>query len=108
MARRETIELDGTPVDEECAQVGEEGYGIRARAECQAYIRQIQRQFPNMPEGVSMRVKSSPHDYGSYYGVAVSFPEDDEKAADFAYMLEGEGPTKWDATARQELNLPAE
>ena len=40
------INIGPTPYDENCAQVGQEGYYIRARKECAAYCRQLRRMYP--------------------------------------------------------------
>lgn len=99
------ISLDGTPVNEPCAQVGTEGYALRQRAECQAYISQIRRQY-RVPAGVRLSIEANTgHDFGAYYGVRVSFDDQDERACDFAYRLEGNGPVNWDREAKLELGI---
>lgn len=102
---REYMELSVVPYDEPCVQVGSEDYGRWSRIECKAYIAQLRREFGVEPEGASMYTKSNPHDFGTYYEVAVRYDDDIEAALDYAYLVEGgvsEG--KWDEAAKQELS----
>jgi hypothetical protein len=51
----------------------------RMRAECRAFVHQLERAFPQAIEaGCSFRVKSNPHDFGQYLEVQVRFDDDDE------------------------------
>lgn len=101
---RETLELCCTPVSENCQQVGTAGYDHqKARQECEAFRRQLRRQFGEEPEGASLVIKSNPHDFGTYLEVAVKFDSDNEEAAEYAYKLEEELPEKWDDIAKNEL-----
>ncbi len=102
---RETLELGPCPHGEECAQVGSDDYGDRSRAEVRAYIGQLVRTCGEPAEGVSLRCKSFPHDFGSYVEAVVSFDCDDESQCEYAYRLESKGPEFWDAEARKELGL---
>ena len=100
---RETLELGPCPHGEDCAQVGADDYYDRAKREVRAYIGQLVRVCGEPPDGVSLRCKSFPHDFGSYMEAVVSFDCDDESQAKYAYRLESEGPEFWDAEAREEL-----
>jgi len=40
---KETIYIGSSPPEEDCAQVGEEGYHAQSRRECRAYINQLYR-----------------------------------------------------------------
>jgi len=103
------LELSAAPSMEDCAQVGEEDYEERGRAECRALRRQLLRAATiagiTVPETVSLFTKSNSHDFGTYYEVAVRFPEDDRAAAKAAYWFEGNMPARWDSEARTELGL---
>lgn len=107
-----TIEIGSTPCEEECAQVGTDDYSVRARKECKAYINQLRRfivskGFDNVTieSKIRLLIKSNSHDFGTYHEVACRFDESNEEACNIAYMLEGNGPTRWDALARAELGL---
>lgn len=103
---RETIELGSTPCDEECAQVGSEGYYERAKHECIVYRSMLYRWLKESydeEEMPTLKIKSSSHDYGCYLEVCVSFDDTNETQTEIAYLLEGNGPTKWDEIAKQEL-----
>lgn len=101
------VYLGSAPCDEACAQVGSDGYGVIARAECRAYIAQLRRlaaaEGRAIPEGCRLRVKSEAHDFGEYLEVVAQFDDADEVAAECAYWLEEHMPTKWDDEARVEL-----
>lgn len=101
----EYVELGCSPCMEDCAQVGDSDYSERARAECRAYINQIRRENPDLPEGVSLRMKSFPHDFGCYYEVVAAFSDRDEAAAEAGWALEGKTPERWDAEALAELKI---
>ena len=102
---RETLEIGSSPCNEECAQVGQDGYSLRAAKECQAFKNQLIRVFGEPPEGARLKIKGSSHDFGTYYEVAVSFNVENEIAAEYAFKLEGEGPTEWDQEAKTELGI---
>lgn len=99
------ISLGSTPCNEDCAQVGTDDYFARAKKECNVYMGQIMREFPEFPDGCWLSVKGFPHDFGTYYEVIVRYDETDEQATEFAYKLEGECPTEWDSEARNELGI---
>ena len=100
----ETIEIGASPWGEDCAQVGRADYPERSRAECKAFIAQLERAHP-IPEGVSARyvVVSSSHEFGTYREVGIKFDQDDERAATLAYDLDSDSPERWDDEARAEL-----
>lgn len=96
-----------TPCDEECAQVGEDGFGVKNRAECQRFKRQLERQFPNLPEGMSFCiVTESGHDSGVYREVGVRL--DTENDAHWAKFdeIQDNLPTHWDERAKLEAEPP--
>jgi hypothetical protein len=79
-------------------------YLPRMRAECRAFVHQLERAFPQAIEaGCSFRVKSNPHDFGQYLEVQVRFDDDDEHQTHWAFMIEAELPELWDDEARAEL-----
>lgn len=99
-----TIEIASSPWDEPCAQVGQDGYGILARAECKALIGQIRRVFGPEPDGAKLFIKSSNHDFGSYYEVAVRFDPGKRPAEAWAERVTEKYPGKWDKEALLELS----
>jgi hypothetical protein len=98
--------LSTTPVDEPCAQVGQQDYHHRTRLEARAFIGQLLRQFGEPPPGAWYKVRACAHDFGTYHELVVRFDEASEEAVAFAYRLEDELPLHWDDQARQELGLP--
>ena len=93
---RDVMELAGTPVEEECVQVNKEGdYHAAMKAECRRFKDMLEKRFPNPPAGVSFKVTSNPHDFGTYYECAVVYDDEDEEGLDFALMCEGNLPARW-------------
>lgn len=104
---RDYIDLGPTPPLEECAQVGSHNYEQNAKRECQVFIAQLKRQFPDLPVGVELKIKGFPHDFGTYYDVVVTYNTDDEQATRAAHMIDEQIPAYWDKEARKELGLEA-
>jgi hypothetical protein len=101
--------IGSAPAEEDCAQVGQYDYSMRARKECRAYISLIKRHFES--QGISIPnellvIKSEAHDFGSYLEVACKINSTDPRAEelyDLACRIESESPTRWDEKALQEL-----
>lgn len=68
------LEIGQTPISEPCAQVGFDGYEFLSRLECKYFKQQLEEQFP---QG-EFRVKSFPHDFGTYREVCVIYDDDSE------------------------------
>ncbi len=107
------ISLGSSPYEEDCAQIGRQGYETRALAECNAYLHQMERiaraagfTLPN--EKVELVIQPNAHDFGTYYEVNVRYDGDDEEVSRLVIFLDSNNPTSWDAEARTELNLPKE
>ena len=98
---RDYIVIGSSPIDEQCAQVGSDGYDELATLECSAYIKQLRRVFPDAK--CAFRRKSFNHDFGTYYEVVAVYDDDDELATRDAFLAEAESPEKWDAIAKDEL-----
>lgn len=78
-----------TPHDESCAQVGSPDYAQRAKQECARFMEQIRKHYPE-PEHGYLRIRSNPHDFGTYYEVAAYFDDEDEESTTWAYDIEGD------------------
>ena len=107
---RDYITIGSTPCDEECAQVGAEGYMERVNKECRVYIRQLWRQLlvkgitpHNAPETFNLVVKGNAHDFGTYFEVAIRYDDSNQEAMELALDLENLVPTNWDEEAKKEL-----
>jgi hypothetical protein len=85
----EHLYIGSTPADEPCAQVGTADYSSKARAECKRFIAQIQRHYPE-PDNGYLRIKSNPHDFGTYFEVVAVFDENDAQACAWAFAVEGD------------------
>lgn len=97
------LEIGSSPAAEQCVQVGEDNYQTRSRMECKIFIKQIRRQLGAEPSGAFLRVRSNPHDFGSYQEVACYFKDDMPDAVEYAYRCESEVSEIWDEEARKEL-----
>ncbi|MFN6475333.1 hypothetical protein [Nostoc sp. DedQUE07] len=101
------LEIGTVPAEEQCQQVGTADYdAISAKKECRIYKEYLQRLFPVPPtleDEVSYRIKSSAHDFGNYYEVAIEFNSENSEAVEFAYNVEAKSPLRWDAKALEEL-----
>jgi hypothetical protein len=102
---RDYLDLAPTPADEPCAMVEKTGeYMPRMRAECRAFVGQLERAFPLAVEaGVYFRIKSNQHEFGSYLEVQACFDDEDEDQTQWAYLIEGYLPEAWDDQARAQL-----
>lgn len=92
----ETFEI--TPYEEECPQVGEDGYEVRAKATALILIEQLKRTFAL--NGVCLDVVESKHDLGSYFEVEASVSDDDVDATMCLVRLEVGFPSHWDSTSK--------
>jgi hypothetical protein len=104
---RDTLYIGSSPPEEDCAQLGSDGYHDRARRECRAYINLLRRTLGPEPDGATLVVSSHPHDFGDYLAVSCRFNSELPEAIDYAYRCESDGPTCWDDQARQELSQPS-
>lgn len=97
------LTLGPTPAEEDCAQLGCDGYATKARREGNAYINQLTRMFPLASKLVTLKVKFHPHDFGSYMEVAAVYDDKNEQSVMAAYEIEANLPATWDDEARAEL-----
>ncbi len=93
---RDHIDLGSTPCNEQCAQIGQEGYDIIGRAECKRFIDLIRKTLGNEPDGAKLAVKCNSHDFGTYYEVVCYFDTDNEASTKYAYDCEANCPTSWE------------
>ena len=117
------LTIGSTPPEEECAQVGCENYETLAKEECRRFKRQLEHKFENyawsyenadgievsvvgIPKGASFVIKGFPHDFGRYYEVVVKYDTDSEEAEQFAYIVEGNTPAKWEEVPEKEKAGP--
>lgn len=93
---QEYITLGPVPGKEKCEQVGPDYDPQRATAEMHRYIAQLKKMFPAWEAvGCSFRVKSFPHDFGSYREVIVTYDPDNADQVAFAFMVEANLPSEW-------------
>ena len=109
-----SIMIGATPWGEDCAQTVDPNYGLKAYAECKAFLKQLKRHYSEkhdgaeLPKGLTLKVVETPYEcaYGAYVTVHAVFDDEDEAAVDAAYEFEGNGPEEWDEAAKAELGLP--
>ena len=101
------ITLGATPSNEPCVSVTANGDYFQAmQAECGIFKRQLIRQFV-CPDHVLayFKLKTNPHDFGSYMEVILVFEDADLDSSEFANNVEENLPDVWDSTARKEIEL---
>lgn len=95
---RDMLEIGPVPADEECAQVGDDGYYHVAMAECLRFIDLIKQKLGPEPKGARLFVHRYPHELGAYLEVAVAFDTSIEESIEYAFRVEREAPTNWSST----------
>jgi hypothetical protein len=101
---RDYIELATTvPSDEPCAQVGSDNYGRNSRLEAETFRDQIHRAFGDPPPGTNIRIKSCPHDFGSYLDLQIAYDDDEDDSCGWTFEVEGNLPERWDEIALKKL-----
>jgi len=101
---RDFVSIGCTPAGENCESLGPNYDPIKAKQECVAFMRQLRRVFGEEPQGARLRIKSNPHDFGSYLEVICEYDENNEVASDYAFECENL-PESWDTQAKIELGL---
>lgn len=99
------FDFGSSPHKEESVPVGAENYRERAMKECSALVGQIRRQFGEPPAGVTLKVKSSKHELGSYLEVVAMYDDLNDEHKEYVYKVEAELADRWDAEAKAELGL---
>ena len=97
------ISIGSTPCEEDCAQVGTDGYYEKALKECRAYIQQLLRELGELPANTYFSVKSFPHNFGTYYEVVCWYDDAVRESVEYAFKAEGECSGVWDEEAKKEL-----
>lgn len=101
---RDQFELGTTvPHDEPCSQMGDANFASYSKMEARALMNQILRTFGQPPERTSLRMIACPHDFGTYYDVAVVYDDDSAESQEWMLKVEGELPCNWDSEAIKEL-----
>lgn len=98
-----SYEFETTPLDEQCAQLGNENYSRDSILECRVLQRQLIRQFGEPPEGSCFYRKSSAHDFGAYHELVFKFDEDNEEHMTYFLRVDKGFPYEWDDEAFKEL-----
>jgi hypothetical protein len=80
-------------------QTTDPNYSELGRAECIRFKALLAAHYAAQHAGracpVDLRVKSNPHDFGTYYEIAVRFDDHDSAQVKAAYWLEENAPTEW-------------
>lgn len=102
---RSYISIGSAPSEEECAQVGDPDYRVKAVAECRRFIVLLREMFGAEPEGAKLAVKAFPHDFGTYHEVVCYYDESMQEAVDYAFKVEANVPATWGADAPVEVEI---
>jgi len=91
------LTLGTTPYEEDCAQVGSEDYYSAAKKEASKYVALLRELFGDERDHFCVyKLKSFPHDFGTYYEVCIVFDDNDAESTQFAYFIEDMLPSRWD------------
>ncbi|MEQ8580083.1 MAG: hypothetical protein RIB01_15345 [Balneola sp.] len=103
---RNYIEMDSTPLDEACLNVGEDT--ALQKFEASVMKRQIERTFKSIPDGFYIKVNRNFHDFGIYFDLQLCYVEGTDEvespSEEFTYELESNWPTNWDELSKNELH----
>ena len=89
--------LSTSPPDEQCVQTdGTDVNRMLAYEEGKRYIELIRKVCGKEPDGVRLKVRSNPHDLGTYYTVALFFDDEIPEHVDYMEKVDGDGPLNWD------------
>ena len=94
--------IGSTPADEDCVQVCDnKPYMEEMRKECERFRDLLRDAYPPPVDEKGekrggLKVKSFPHDFGTYMEVVAVYDQDYPPAVDWAYELEGNTPATWD------------
>lgn len=98
------IVVGTTPVDEECASVGDIDYYDRVRVEYRAYKDQLKRMFPQLESSdFGMTLMGFDHDFGRYHELALWYNTNVHHVEEMAFEIETNLPEKWDEIAIEYL-----
>lgn len=112
----EFFPLACTPHEEECTPAGnDDKNNDKQQMECTALINQLKRISPPPQDAEFFIIENTGHEFGTYYEAGIFFiptpeaeteEETDQPQSDsenYAMIIEGNIPDKWDAEALQEL-----
>jgi hypothetical protein len=87
----DTIDLSGTPYEEECAQIGRDpGATERSRHEALAYKAALIAALGEPPTGYRFRIRGHEHDFGTYYTAQLVCPDEpDLRNEQYEELAEG-------------------
>ena len=88
------LTLGSSPYDEDCAQVGSENYRQQAMQELTRFKNLMLKVHPETTQAY-YRIKSFPHDFGTYHELCVIYDPDDEAQCAWAFDAESKVPSNW-------------
>lgn len=92
-----TFDVGPVPYEESCAQLGSTpDFSRVAKLECAMHRAVLIALFGQPPEGVTIRTRSNPHDFGTYYDTVVQFDSADAGSAAYATRIDENAPARWD------------
>lgn len=101
---KDFLNIGSSPYAENCVQLGSPDYQEKAIKECSIFAKQLLRQFPNIPVGCKVGIKSFQHDFGTYFETVIYFDNENEEQCNYAYQVEAGFPEFWDEQSKTELN----
>ena len=102
---RDYVNIGPVPCNEDCAQVGREGYREQAVKECMRFIKLLRKMLGDEPAGAWLAIKWFDHDFGSYCEVVCWYHTEDKEAREYAFRCENECPLTWEGGRREQLKF---
>lgn len=99
---RDYVNIGPVPCEEDCAQVGQDGYSAKAVAECRRFIGLLRKTFGEEPPGARLAIKWFDHDFGPYCEVICYYDTEIEESREYAFRCENEMPLTWEGGRREE------
>jgi hypothetical protein len=93
---RDYISIGPAPADEQCAQLGADDYYELVMEQCRRFREVIRKHIGPEPKGAELKIKSFPHDFGTYYEVVCYYDDAYPDAVDYAFRCEAESPLTWE------------
>jgi len=89
------INIGSGPADEDCAQLGSEGYYEQAKLECSLLKEVMIKELGVPPPGARLAVKGFNHDFGRYYELVCIYNDESPEARNYAFQCEANLPMEW-------------
>lgn len=92
---RQFVVIGAGPSEEPLAQIDSDGYEIRARLECRAFIAELHARIGKPPRGGALTIRRNRLEAGSYYEVVAVYNDADPASMQWAADCEHAAIPHW-------------